>query len=62
MKKKACKTCRMLVDEGQQCPICKKDNMSNSWQGRIYFLNPGKSVVAHKMSVEEKGEYAIKVR
>ena len=52
----------MLVDEGQQCPVCKRDNLSNSWQGRIHFLSPEKSVVAHKMGVEEKGEYAIKVR
>ncbi|MFH1173633.1 MAG: transcription elongation factor subunit Spt4 [archaeon] len=62
MKKRACKNCRMLVDEGHQCPVCKRENFSNSWQGRVYFLNPDKSVIAHKMSVETAGEYAIKVK
>jgi DNA-directed RNA polymerase subunit E" len=61
MKKKACRKCKIFVD-GDVCPICKKDSFSNNWQGRIYFLDPRKSSIAHEMDVEIKGEYAIKVR
>ncbi|MBI1936013.1 DNA-directed RNA polymerase subunit E'' [Candidatus Woesearchaeota archaeon] len=61
MKKKACKKCKMLV-EGSECPICKASNFSTSWQGRIYVVDPVKSVIAEKIGLKAKGEYAIKVR
>lgn len=61
MKKKACRTCKIFV-AGDICPVCKKDSFTNSWQGRIYFLDTKRSFIAHEMDVEQKGEYAIKVR
>lgn len=60
-KKKACKRCRIFV-EGNECPLCKGNQFSNSWQGRVFILDPKKSVIAKRMGVEAKGEYAIKVR
>lgn len=33
-----------------------------SWKGRINILNPEKSDIAKRVSMTEKGEYAIKVR
>ena len=62
MKKMVCRSCKIFVDEGQSCPICKKNSLSNSWQGRINFIQVDKSVIAQKMGVEKEGEYAIKVR
>jgi RNA polymerase subunit RPABC4/transcription elongation factor Spt4 len=61
MKKKVCKNCKLFVDENV-CPVCKRDNFSTSWQGRIYFVNAKESAIAKQMGVEEDGEYAIKVR
>ncbi|MFC1648522.1 transcription elongation factor subunit Spt4 [Nanoarchaeota archaeon] len=61
MKKKACKTCKIFVDD-DLCPICKKETFSTNWQGRIHFLNLEKSVIAKEMGVDKEGEYAIKVR
>jgi RNA polymerase subunit RPABC4/transcription elongation factor Spt4 len=61
MKKKVCRKCKIFV-EGDTCPICKRDSFSTNWQGRIYFLDAKKSMIAHKMNVDMKGEYAIKVR
>ncbi|MBU1201901.1 MAG: DNA-directed RNA polymerase subunit E'' [Nanoarchaeota archaeon] len=61
MKKKACKNCKIFVD-GDLCPICKKGSFSTTWQGRIHFIDTKKSMIAHEMDVETKGEYAIKVR
>lgn len=37
-------------------------NFTATWQGRIHFLNTKKSMIAHEMGVDKKGEYAIKVR
>ena len=68
MKKKACKKCRMFIeDDVTKCPSGRPDcNLSNpnqfgNWHGRINFLDVRKSKVARNTGVEQKGEYAIKV-
>ncbi|MBD3310370.1 DNA-directed RNA polymerase subunit E'' [Candidatus Woesearchaeota archaeon] len=61
MKKKVCKECKIFVD-GNECPICKKNQFSTNWQGRIHVLDANKSEIAKKIGIEVKGEYAIKVR
>jgi len=61
MKKKVCKRCKIFV-EGNECPICKSNQFSNNWQGRIYIVDPSKSMIAQKIDIKAKGEYAIKVR
>ncbi len=61
MKKKVCKKCKIFV-EGEVCPVCKRNQFSTNWQGRIYFLDPARSTIAGKINVDVKGEYAIKVR
>ncbi|MBS1266445.1 MAG: Transcription elongation factor Spt4 [Candidatus Woesearchaeota archaeon] len=60
MKKKVCKSCKIFV-EGKTCPLCKKDQFSTNWKGRVYVLDVKKSVVAEKIGAEVKGEYAIKI-
>ena len=61
VKKKACKRCRMFVD-GNTCPICKGTSFSDNWQGRLYVHDVAKSMIAEKVGITAKGEYAIKVR
>jgi len=48
--------------EGPECPVCKTGQFSNSWQGRLNIIDSGKSLVAEKIGIKAKGEYAIKVR
>lgn len=60
-KKKVCRKCKLFTEE-DLCPICKKDSFTNTFQGRIHFLNTKKSRIAHEMDVTQNGEYAIKVR
>ena len=60
MKKKACKSCKMLVD-GSECPACKKNKFATGFQGQITVLDPAKSEIAKIMGYEAKGEYAIKI-
>ena len=61
MKKKVCKRCKMLV-EGSEWPVCKTNQFSTNWQGRLYIIDPNKSIIAEKIGLKAKGEYAIKVR
>ena len=61
MKKKVCKKCKMFV-EGNECPVCKSNQFSTNWQGRLYIVDANKSLVAEKIGIKSKGEYAIKVR
>ena len=61
MKKKACKKCLIFV-EGSECPLCKGNQFSTNWQGRIAILDANKSTIAKKIGITVKGEYAIKVR
>ena len=61
MKKKVCKKCKIFVDSGE-CPICKDNQFSTNWNGRINFLDLENSVIAEKMGVDKEGEYAIRVR
>ncbi len=61
MKKKVCKECKIFV-EGDVCPVCKGNQFSTNWQGRLHILDANKSEVAKKVGTKVHGEYAIKVR
>lgn len=61
MKKKVCKRCKLFVD-GDVCPVCKGNQFSINWQGRLNISDANKSMIAKKIGITAKGEYAIKVR
>jgi RNA polymerase subunit RPABC4/transcription elongation factor Spt4 len=63
MKKLVCKDCKVLVKNGDVCPICKKpiSKSSVNWQGQVNVLDPLRSKIAKKIGAKHKGEYAIKV-
>ena len=61
MKKKVCKQCKLFV-QGDECPICNGKDFSFNWQGRVYIFDPEKSVIAKKLGIKVKGEYALKVK
>ena len=60
-KKKVCKKCTLFV-EGDTCPVCKGNAFSTNWQGRLYINDAKKSMIAEKIGIKVKGEYAIKVK
>jgi DNA-directed RNA polymerase subunit E" len=60
-KKKACKKCKLFV-EGDTCPACGSTSFTTSWQGRLYVNDAARSMIAEKVEITAKGEYAIKVR
>lgn len=59
-KKKACAKCKIFV-EGSECPICKNAQFSTNWKGRLYIIDTNKSMIAEKIGIKVKGDYAIKV-
>jgi len=61
MPKKVCKKCRIFV-KGDSCPICKNNQFTTNWKGRINILDADKSMIAEKVGIKVKGEYVIKVR
>jgi len=61
VKKKACKKCKLFV-EGDTCPVCSSTNFTTSWQGRLFVNDANRSMIAEKVDIKIKGEYAIKVR
>jgi RNA polymerase subunit RPABC4/transcription elongation factor Spt4 len=59
--RKACRQCRIFTEENS-CPICKGNQFTTTWQGRLNVLDGSKSDIAKKCNITTKGEYAIKVR
>ena len=61
MARKVCKKCLIFV-QGHECPVCKGNQFSTNWQGRISVIDAKKSSIAKKISIDVKGEYALKAR
>ncbi|MCX6742200.1 MAG: DNA-directed RNA polymerase subunit E'' [Candidatus Pacearchaeota archaeon] len=61
-KLKACKSCKIIVESGTTCPLCKGTQLIDSWKGKAIIINPEKSEIAQKLAVKQKGTYALKIR
>jgi len=60
-KDKVCKKCKLFVD-GVVCPVCKGNQFSTVYQGKLNILDSEKSFIANEIGIKEKGKYVIKVR
>lgn len=61
MKKKACKKDKIFVEK-DVCPICKGNQFTENWKGRVMIFDVNNSEIAKKTNITVKGEYAIKIR
>lgn len=61
MKGTACRECHRIV-EGQVCPVCGNNTLTEDWTGYVVIIDPENSEIAKKMKVETPGKYALKVR
>lgn len=57
---RACRQCRIVTDE-KQCPVCKSDDLSNSWKGLMIITKPDQSEIAETADITTPGTYAVKV-
>ena len=59
--RKVCKKCKLFV-KGDVCPLCKGNQFSTNWKGKLIILDSNESIIAKKLGITAKGEYAINVR
>ncbi len=57
--KKICKSCKLFV-EGTNCPVCKSNQFTDSFKGKLIITDSEKSEIAKKLEIKAKGEYAIR--
>ncbi|QLD90598.1 DNA-directed RNA polymerase, subunit E'' [Natronomonas salina] len=59
-----CRDCHRVldVDDGEQCPSCGSNSLTEDWAGYVVIAHPESSVIAEEMEVTEPGRYALKVR
>lgn len=62
MRAKACEDCRRIVEEGDECPVCRSKNLSSSWKSMLIVYDPEHSEMAKEAGIESPGRYAIRVR
>jgi RNA polymerase subunit RPABC4/transcription elongation factor Spt4 len=56
------KTKQLLTDAQIKEKGLQVGNFTANWQGRINIVDPEHSVIAKQLGIQEKGEYAIKIR
>lgn len=59
---KACKNCQLIIEKGTHCPICKKDDLSESFKGIAIIFNIEKSKIAKELKAQTVGSYALTVK
>jgi DNA-directed RNA polymerase subunit E" len=59
-----CRECHRVleVNEGEQCPVCGSNSLTEDWAGYVIIAHPEESEIAREMEVDEPGKYALKVR
>ncbi len=61
MVEKACKKCRVIIAQGEVCPICGSNELTTKWKGYIKILNTEKSELAKRMDLKVNGTYALNI-
>jgi DNA-directed RNA polymerase subunit E" len=62
MAEKACKQCNRIVEDASECPVCKNNDLSDSWSGLVVIYDPEDSEIAERLEIQTPGKYAIRTR
>lgn len=62
MAEQACRNCNRIVEDSDECPVCKNNDMSGSWSGTVVIYDPEDSEIAEKLGIGTPGKYAIRVK
>ncbi|EGQ42793.1 MAG: DNA-directed RNA polymerase, subunit E'' [Candidatus Nanosalina sp. J07AB43] len=62
MTEKACSECHRLVEEENECPIDKNNDLRGNWSGLAVIYDPENSEIAEQLETSVAGRYAINVR
>jgi DNA-directed RNA polymerase subunit E" len=58
---KACRNCKLIIAQGETCPICNQSNLTSKWSGYIVVLNVEKSELAKRLGITVNGTYALNI-
>jgi RNA polymerase subunit RPABC4/transcription elongation factor Spt4 len=61
MAERACTDCMRIVEDSDECPVCKNNVLSDSWSGLVVIYDTD-SEIADEMSIQTPGRYAIRVK
>jgi len=59
---KACRKCRLIINEGNVCPTCNKSDLSDRWDSYVLVFDPEKSALAKKLEAKVAGKYAVRIK
>lgn len=62
MAEKACRNCNRIVEDASECPVCKNNDLSESYNGLVVIYDPEDSEIAEKIGINTPGRYAIRVK
>lgn len=62
MAERACKQCNRIVEGSDECPVCKNNDLSNSWSGLVVIYDAEDSEIAERLGTKTPGKYAIRVK
>lgn len=62
MTEKACKTCHLIISEGNVCPLCNSGELSERWGSYVLIFDAEKSELAKKLNAKTNGKYAVRIK
>lgn len=62
MSERACRNCNRIVEDSDECPVCKNNDLADSWSGLVVIYDPEDSEIAEKLGIQTPGRYAIRVK
>jgi DNA-directed RNA polymerase subunit E" len=62
MAEKACRNCNRIVEDASECPVCKNNDLSDSYNGLVVIYDPEDSQIAESIGISTPGRYAIRVK
>ncbi len=61
MSDHACKNCKLIIMQGNVCPVCGSTQLTTKWSGSIVVIDAEKSEIAKKLEIKVDGTYAINI-
>lgn len=58
---KACKNCRLVIAQGDTCPVCGHTDLTAKWNGYVVVLNAERSEIAKRLGIKVNGTYALSI-
>jgi DNA-directed RNA polymerase subunit E" len=59
---RACRNCRMILNEEKTCPKCQGTDLTEKYSGEIIVLDPERSEIAKSALINAPGKYAVRVK